>query len=141
MARLLSSLAGIAEARLHSAARRARRRAILLAGCALAGLLVFGFAVAAAAVALAHRVGVVPALWIMAGVALLVLLALLLALALESRRHRALAAERARLDRKLYRAAALAALPRSRGLSRAGIGLGLVALGSLLVLARRREDD
>jgi hypothetical protein len=136
--RLLSSLAGVAEARLRNTARRVRLRAALITGAALAGLLAFGFALAALTVALAHSVGVVPALWIMAGVAALALLGLLIALWSEARRHRAVAAERERLDRKLYRAAALSALPEARHRpSRTAIGLGLVALGSLLVLLRR----
>jgi nitroreductase len=134
--RLIASLAGIAETRLRNTARRARLRALLIAGAGLAGALAFGFALAAVTVALARAVGVMPALWIVAGVALSILLGLLIALSAEARRHRQIAAERERLDRQLYRAAALSAIPR-RSVSRTGLGLGLVALGALLVLVRR----
>jgi hypothetical protein len=138
VARLLSSLAGIAEARARSTVRRLGLRAMLVAGCVAAGLLASGFGLAAATVALAGRVGVLPALGIMAAAAIVVLLALLAALAIEARRHRRIAAERARLDRQLYRAAALAAAPRvAPRLSRTAIGLGLVGIGALLVLMRR----
>ena len=76
---------------------------------------------------------------IMAGVALLVLLALLMASrwnAAPPRPRR----RRAELDRSST------APPRSRrcrgrAAVAAGVGLGLVALGALLVLSRRREDD
>jgi hypothetical protein len=138
VARLLSSLAGIAEARLRSTARRVRLRAVLIGGCVVAGLLAAGFGLAAATVALAQRLGALPALGIMAGAALLLLLVLMAALAIEARRHRTTAAARERLDRQLYRTAALAALPRSRhGLTRTTVGLALVALGAFIVLRRR----
>jgi hypothetical protein len=76
-------------------------------------------------------------------VALLVALGLMLALSIEAQRERRIAARRASLDRELLRTAAFsAAVPRAARLpGRAGVGLGLVALGALLVLARRREDD
>ena len=75
----------------------------------------------------------------MAGGALVVLLILLAALAWEERRHRRLAARRAALDRQLARAAALSLVGGARP-SRPMLGLGLVALGALMVLLRRDRD-
>ena len=75
----------------------------------------------------------------MAGGALVLVLILLAALAMEARRHRRPAVRRAELDRQLYRAAALSIFP-YRAPSRPVLGLGLVVLGALLVLVRRRDD-
>ena len=61
------------------------------------------------------------------------LLLLLAALAWEDRRHRRLAARRAALDRELARAAALSLVGDARP-SRPVVGLGLVAIGALMVL-------
>ena len=93
--------------------------------------------------ALTERVGLLQALVIMAGVAFAVVLALVGVLAIEARRERRIAARRASLDRQLLRSAAIsAAVPQAARLpGRAGLGLGLVALGALLVLARRGGDD
>ena len=85
--------------------------------------------------ALAARVGLIEALAIMAGGALVLVLLFVGALAWEARRHRRYAARRAALDREFVRAAALSMVP-SRAPSRAVVGLGLVALGALLVLLR-----
>ena len=93
----------------------------------------------AATMALAERFGTINALAIMAGGALVVLFLLLAALAWEDRRHRRLAARRAALDRELARAAALSLVGDARP-SRPVIGLGLVAIGALMVLLRRDRD-
>ncbi len=140
MVRLFTTLSHVAEARLRYLGRRASVRGTLIAGCVLAALTCIGFALAAATVALAGRVGIIEALAIMAGLALLVVLILLAALAWESRRNRILAVRRAEADRQLFRAAALSMTPAPRP-SRSTIGLGLVSLGALLVLMRRRDDD
>jgi hypothetical protein len=140
VARLFATVARVAEARVRNIGRRAAVRAGLIGGCILAALVCLGFVLAAGTVALAEQVGLLNALAIMAGGALLFVLILLGALELESRRHRRYAARRADLDRQLYRAAALSAIP-TRAPSRPVIGLGLVALGSLLVLARRGRRD
>jgi heme/copper-type cytochrome/quinol oxidase subunit 2 len=140
VARLFATVARVAEARVRNIGRRAAVRAGLIGGCILAALVCLGFVLAAGTVALAEQVGLLNALAIMAGGALLIVLILLGALELESRRHRRYAARRADLDRQLYRAAALSAIP-TRAPSRPVIGLGLVALGALLVLARRGERD
>jgi hypothetical protein len=139
VARLFATVARVAETRARNIGRRAAVRAALVGGCILAALLCIGFVLAAATVALADRVGMINALAIMAGGSLVLVLILLGVLELEARRHRRYAARRASLDRELYRAAALSALPR-RAPSRPVIGLGLVALGALLVLARRGDD-
>ncbi len=139
MARLFATVARVAEARVRNVGRRVAVRATLIGACILAALLCIGFVLAAATVALADRVGMINALAIMAGGSLVLVLVLLGALELEARRYRRFAARRAILDRQLYRAAALSAMPR-KAPSRPVIGLGLVALGALLVLARRGED-
>ena len=140
MVRLFATLSHVAQARLRHAGRRAALRGALIGGGVLAALGCIAFALAAATVALAARVGTVEALAIMAAGALVLVLVFLGALALEARRHRRLRARRADLDRELYRAAAVSMMP-SRAPSRPVIGLGLVALGALLVLARRGERD
>jgi hypothetical protein len=83
--------------------------------------------------------GLRDALAVVAAGGLALVVILLGVLALEARRHRRLAARRHAVDRELYRAAALAAMP-SRLPSRSATGLGLVALGTLLVLLRDRGD-
>jgi len=140
VARLFATVSRIAQARIRNIGRRAVLRASLMAGCVVAALLCLSFALAAATVALADRVGTINALAIMAAGALVLLLILLGILAIEARRHRRLAIQRARLDRELYRAAALSIVP-SRVPSRPVLGFGLVALGALLVLLRRSDDD
>ena len=142
MARPFATLRSVAEARLRAAGQRLGLRAALIGGCALAAAIFLAFALAAATVALTDRVGLLQALVIMAGAALAVVLVLLGILAIESRRARRSAARRASLDRQLLRAAAISAAPRVVRLpGRAGFGLALVALGALLVLARRGDED
>ena len=139
VARLFATVTRVAEARIRNLGRRAALRAALIGGCVLAALLCLAFALAAATVALADRFGMINALAIMAGGALLVLLILLAALAWEARRHRRLAAQRAALDRQLAQAAALSLVGGARP-SRPMVGLGLVALGALMGLLRRDRD-
>ena len=141
MARLFASLAGIVEARVRRLARRARLRAVLIGLCVLLGLLAIGFGLAAATAALAAELGLVPALLVMAGLALVGVLILLLLLAAEARKARRLAARRAGLDRQFARAALLSAAPSRLGRpSRGVVGLVLVAVGALLVLRGRGDD-
>ena len=139
VARLFATVTRVAEARIRNVGRRVALRAALIGGCVLAALLCLGFALMAATVALADRFGMINALAIMAGAALLVLLILLAALAWEERRHRRLAAQRAALDRQLAQAAALSLVGGARP-SRPMVGLGLVALGALMVLLRRDRN-
>ncbi len=136
--RLFSTVTRVAEARVRHAGRRLGLRAALAGGAVFCALLCIGFALAAATVALALRVGLIEALAIMAGGALVLVLIFVGALAWEARRHRRLAARRAALDRQLFQAAALSAIP-TRAPSRPIIGLGLVAIGALLVLFRRGD--
>ena len=139
VARLFATVTRVAEARVRNVGRRVALRAALIGGCVLAALLCLGFALMAATVALADRFGMINALAIMAGAALLLLLILLAALAWEERRHRRLAAQRAALDRQLAQAAALSLIGGARP-SRPMVGLGLVALGALMVLLRGDRD-
>lgn len=140
MVRLLASLAEIAQARLTNAGRRVRWRAGLIAATVIAGLIAAGFAVGAATVGLAHLIGTVGALLVMACLALVVVLILLGTLTREERRHRVYLMRREGLGRQFTRAAASSVMPR-RAPSRPVFGLALVALGALLVLARRGDDD
>jgi hypothetical protein len=135
VARLIASLAGLAEARVRRVARRARWRAALIGLAALLGLMALGFALIAATVALAEAIGPVRALLVMAGIALFGLAIVLIVLAAEARDERRRAARRETLDRELARAALLAAVPSrpSRGMA----GIALVVLGAVLVLRRR----
>ncbi len=137
---MLGSLGRLAEARVRDAGRRAGLRAGLAAGAALAGLLVVGFLLAAATVALAERLGLVNALLVMAGGAFVVALILMLTMRIQARRDRRAAAIRSELDSRLLRAAALSMVP-TRTPSRPVVGLGLVALGALLVLMRGKGGD
>jgi MFS family permease len=134
---VFANLARVAEARAKRVGRHLGVRAALIAGCALAATIAGFFVLAALTVALAGRYGWVDAFAIMAGLGLLVLALLLLALAREARRHRLRAAARQGLDRQLYQAALLSAMPR-RMPSRPVAGLLLVAAGALLVLMRGR---
>ena len=90
MVRLFATLSHVAQARLRHAGRRAALRGALIGGGVLAALGCIAFALAAATVALAARVGIVEALAIMAAGALVLVLVFLGALALEARRHRRL---------------------------------------------------
>jgi MYXO-CTERM domain-containing protein len=139
MARLFATVARVAEARINNLGRRAALRGSLMACAVLAALFCLGFVLMAATVALAERVGLINALWIMAVGALVLALAFLVALRIEARNHRRTAARRAELDRQLFQAAALSMIP-THAPSRPVLGLGLVAVGALLVLMRRRKD-
>jgi hypothetical protein len=139
VARLFASLAGLAEARVRRVTQRARLRATLIGIAVLLGLIALGFGLLAATVALADEIGLLEALLVMAGLALLGLLVVLGVLAAEARKARRLAARRGGLDRDLARAALLSAAP-ARLPSRGVLGLVLVALGAVLVLRARGDD-
>ena len=117
---LFASLAGIAAARLRRAVRRARLRAGLIGLAVLFALLGLGFGLLAATAALAHEIGLVPALLVMAGGALFALIVVLVVLAVEARRARRLAARRETLDREFARAALLSAASSAGRLARDG---------------------
>jgi hypothetical protein len=138
MPRVLATVSRIAQVRLHQISRRTARRAELMLGAAVAGIIVLVYLLIAVTVALARQTGTLGALAIVGGIALLVMLGFLLALRLEAGRHRQMAARRAELDAQLYRAAALSLVP-DRLPSRPVMGFGLVALGAALVLLRRRD--
>ncbi len=129
----------LAEARVKRTGRRLGFRAALAAVAALAFLVFLFFGLAGVAVWLTHYMRLQEALLVIAGGALLVVLGVYLALALEARKHRRLAATREAFDRQLVRAATLAAMP-SRMPSRSVTGLGLVAVGALLVLLGKKRD-
>ena len=139
MARLFATVSRVAEARINNIGRRAALRGSLLAFAVLAALICLGFVLMAATVALAERYGLINALGIMAGGALVLVLAFLVALKIEARNHRRTAARRAALDRQLFQAAAISMVPTQLP-SRPVLGFGLVAAGALLVLMRKRGD-
>ena len=137
---LFGQITRFAEARLRQTGRRLGFRVVLAAVAALAFVVFLFFALVALTLWMARSIGLQDALLVVAGAALLIVVGILVALALESRKHRRLAAQREAFDRQLIRAATLAAMP-SRMPSRPVAGLGLVALGALLVLAGRRRDN
>lgn len=137
---LFGQITRLAEARVKQAGRRLGFRAALAAAAALAFVVFLLFGLAALAVWMAHHMRLETALLLIAAGALLVVLGILVALSLEARRHRRLAAKRESFDRQLARVAALAAMPR-RLPSRPVAGLALVAAGALLVLLGKRGDD
>ncbi len=135
---VFGSLGRLAQARLRDAGRRAQVRAALAGGAVLFGMTALGFGLLAGTVALAEEIGLLRALLVMAGTSLVIMAALLLALKLQARRDRRMAAIRADMDSRLLKAAAVSMVP-SAAPSRPVIGLGLVALGALLVLVRGKD--
>lgn len=129
----------LAEARVRRTGRRLGFRAGLATVAAVAFLIFLFFGLAGVALWMTHYMRLQDALFVIAGVALVVILAVYVALAIEARRHRRLAARREAFDRQLVRAAALAAMP-TRMPSRSVTGLGLVAVGALLVLLGKKRD-
>lgn len=137
---LFGQITRLAEARLKQTGRRIGLRVTLAALAALALLVFVFFGLAAVVVWMAHSMRLETALAIVAGGGLVVVLAVMIALSIESRRYQRLAAKRQSFDQQLVRTAALAAMP-SRMPSRSVTGLGLVAVGALLVLLGRRRDE
>lgn len=137
---LFGQITRLAEARVRQTGRRLGFRAALATVAALAFVVFLFFGLAALATWLTRFMTLPQALLVVAGGALVVVLAVLVALALEARSHRRLAARREAFDRQLVRAATLAAMP-SRMPSRSVTGLGLVAAGALLVLLGRKRGD
>lgn len=137
---LFGHITRLAEARVKQTGRRLGFRVALAVVAGLAFVVFLFFALAGLAVWMTHFMRLQDALLVIAGGALLIVVAILVALALESRKHRRLAARREAFDRQLVRAATLAAMP-SRMPSRSVTGLGLVAAGALLVLLGRKKDD
>lgn len=137
MPRLLSTVTHVAQSRLHQISHRAVLRGELIAGAAICGIIVLVYALVAVTIALSRHFGTLEALGIVGGIVFVVMLAFLLGLWMEGRRHERLAARRAALDAQLYRAAALSLIP-DKMPSRPVVGFGLVALGAALVMLRRR---
>jgi hypothetical protein len=137
---LFGQITRLAEARLKQTGRRLGFRAALAVVAGLAFVVFLLFGLAALAVWMMRFMSPPEALLVVAGGALLIVLGVLVALSLEARRHRRLAAKREAFDRQLVRVAALAAMP-GRMPSRAVTGFGLVAAGALLVLLGRKRGD
>lgn len=143
MIAVIASLTRIAQARIRDAGRRAQIRAALAVGAAVFGLIGVGFGLLAATVALAEEIGLVYALLTMSGGALVIALIMVVVMKAQARRDRRMKAVRADMDSRMLKAAALSMVP-TMSPSRPVIGIGLVALGALLVLARRggdKDDD
>ena len=138
---VLGSLSRVARSRLRDAGRRVQFRAALTGGAVLFGLIAFVFALMAATVAIAIEIGLLYALLVMMGGAAVISLALVIILKAQARRDRRTAAVRAELDSRLLKAAAISMVPGISAPSRPALGLGLVALGALLVLVRRGGND
>jgi hypothetical protein len=142
MWRGLAPLAGLATADLRRLRDRGSRKALFFGGIALLGLLGFGFGLTALTVALARWLGLLGALLVMMGVCVIGLLILLILMRTVEARDREFYARSAERNRRLYQMASLAILPsllrpgRARLAGRA-LGLGLMAVGALLLFARR----
>jgi hypothetical protein len=138
----LAPLAGLATADLRRLRDRSARKAAFLGGIGLFGLLAFGFGLAALTVGLARSLGLLGALLVMMGACIIGLLILLILMRMAEARDREIDARSAGRNRRLYQMASLAILPsllrpgRARLAGRA-VGLGLMAVGALLLFARR----
>jgi hypothetical protein len=141
----VSTLTSIVQARVRHVGQRLGTRVALFGCLAVLGVIFLVFALTAGTVALSDRYGLLHALMFMAGGALVLFLIVLVIMAVEEQRERRIAFRRLQLDNRMVRAAAMqAALPQVARLpGRVTVGLGLVAVGALLVLARRspRPDD
>lgn len=137
---LFGQITRLAEARVKRTGRRLGFRVTLAAIAGLAFVVFLFFGLAGLAVWMTHYMSLQDALLVIAGGALLIVIGILVALSLEARRHRQRAAQRGALDQELVRAAALTAMP-SRMPSRSVTGLGLVAVGALLVLLGKKRED
>lgn len=137
---IFGQITRLAEARVRQTGRRLGFRVALAAVAGLAFAVFLFFGLAALAVWMTHFMRLQDALAIIAGGALLLVLVILVALAIEARRHERRAAQREAFDRQLVRAATLAAMP-SKMPSRSVTGLGLVAVGALLVLLGKKRED
>ena len=139
---VFASLGRVAKARVRDVGRRAQLRAALAGGALLFGLIALGFALLAATVALAEELGLLNALLVMAGGAFVIAIILIVVMKAQARRDRRMAAARAEMDSRLLKAAAVSMVP-GMAPSRPVLGLGLLALGALMVLGRRgggRDD-
>ena len=139
---VFASLGRVAKARVRDVGRRAQLRASLAGGALLFGLIALGFALLAATVALAEELGLLNALLVMAGGAFVIAIILIVVMKAQARRDRRMAAARAEMDSRLLKAAAVSMVP-GMAPSRPVLGLGLLALGALMVLGRRgggRDD-
>lgn len=130
----------LVEGRLKQTGRRLGLRVVLAAVASLAFVISLLFGLAALAVWMVRYMPLHEALLIIAGCALLVVVAILIALSLEARKYRRHAAKREAFDRQLVRVATVAAMP-TRMPSRSVAGLGLVAVGALMVLLGKKRGE
>jgi len=119
-----------------------QRKAVFGAIAAVSGLMALVFGLVALTLGLADWLGVIPALLVLCALSLAGAGIALALLASETRKARLVAARRAPLDRELARAALMSAAPLGiRRVPRGLIGLGLVALGAVLVVTRKSGAD
>ncbi len=114
-------------------------RSGLMLGLAVSGLLAGLLGLALAVVALSIYYGLLTALAICFGLALLACITILILLKLESRAHARAAARQAAERRRLIETALIAALPGMKAGS--AIALGLVSLILMLVTGRHGKDE
>lgn len=112
------------------------RRVLYFGLLAVFGLLLVIFGLGAITAALAAELGLVAALAIMAAAALLGCLVVLVLMKSAERRYRAVAAERAELQRRLSQLAMLSAFGAARPRLGQVVGLGVLAAGAILILGR-----
>lgn len=138
IARLFLSLG---QAQIGEFRDQTRRRVIFGALLGFFGLIALIFGLAALTAWLAQRVGLIAAFGIIGGGALACALIVLIAMKLAERRHQALAAERAELQRRLSQLAMMTAFGTARPRTGQLIGLGVVAAAALLILGRLGGKD
>ncbi len=138
LARMFLSLGG---AQVTAVRDQVARRFVYFALLGLFGLIFLIFGLATATVALAERFGLLVALGIMAGAALFLCLFVLVLWKLADRRARALAAERAELQRRVRQLAMLSAIGTTRPKASHLVGLGVVAAAVMLILGHLGGKD
>ena len=119
---VLGSLSRVARSRLSDAGRRVQLRAILAGGAVLFGLVAFAFALMAGTVAIAMEIGLLYALLVMMGGAIVIAVLMVIILKAQARRDRRTAAVRAELDSRLLKAAAISMVPGISAPSRPVLG-------------------
>lgn len=136
MLRIARLFLSLGQAQIGEFRDQTRRRLIYGALLGFFVLIALIFGLAALTAWLAQLYGLIAAFGILGGGALAGALIVLIAMKLAERRHRALAAERAKLQRRLSQLALLTAFGTARPKPSQLVGLGIAAAAALLILGR-----